>query len=136
MQSLKRTSKPQFLVFSPPINAPLTSLEMRPRVEMPQVEGHKKPTGPPAHLSASVPLPGGLWHPGKGSQKSATHSFRWCQVLHPMRGAQAGTRTLDPTEASGQSASSEPVAVVTFRQGSGAGEARMALTLVREGHRS
>lgn len=97
-------------------------------MEMPQVEGHKKPTGPPAHLSASVSLPRGLWHPGEGSQEGTPHSLVVASPL-PHEGAQAGTRHWIP-EASGPPASSEPVAVATSRQGSGAGEARMA------GHRS
>lgn len=104
-------------------------------MEMPQVEGHKKPTGPPAHLSASVSLPRGLWHPGEGSQEGTTHSLMVASPL-PHEGGTGRHTALDPTEASGPPASSEPVAVVTSRQGSGVGEARMALTLRRAGCRS
>lgn len=99
------------------------------------MEGHKKPTGPPAHLSASVSLPRELWQPGEGSQEGSTHSLMVASPL-PHEGGTGRHTALDPTEASGPPASSEPVAVVTSRQGSGAGEARMALTLRRAGRRS
>lgn len=99
------------------------------------MEGHKKPTGPPAHLSASVSLPRGLWQPGEGSQEGSTHSLMVASPL-PHEGGTGRHTALDPTEASGPPASSEPVAVVTSRQGSGAGEAQMALTLRRAGRRS
>lgn len=38
--------------------------------EMPQVEGHKKPTGPPAHLSASVSYQVGCGTLGRGLRRA------------------------------------------------------------------
>lgn len=66
-------------------------------MEMPQVEGHKKPTGPPAHLSASVSPPCGLWHPGEGSQEGTTHSLVVASPL-PHAGGAGRPRALDPQE--------------------------------------
>lgn len=39
-------------------------------MEMPQVEGHKKPTGPPAHLSASVSYQVGCGTLGRGLRRA------------------------------------------------------------------